>query len=72
MKSDARPERARPAMKNNFWRSLLAVLAGNVIYYGIERYLPTAAQHQIYKIDWGLAVDFWFCLVCYGVVRLIW
>ena len=72
MKSDARPERTRQATKNNFLRSLLAVLAGNLIYYSIERYLPAVAQHQIYKIDLGLAVDFWFCLVCYGVVRLIW
>ena len=72
MKTDARRERARAAMKMNFGRSLLAVLAGNVIYYSVERYLPLAAQHQIYKIDWGLAVDFGFCVVCYGIVRLIW
>jgi hypothetical protein len=25
----------------------------------------------IYQIDWGLAVDFWICLVCYGLVRMI-
>ena len=49
-------------MKPNFWRSLIAVLAGNLIYYGVERYLPQRAQHQIYRVDWGLAVDFWFCL----------
>jgi hypothetical protein len=72
MKTDAGSERARQAVKSNFWRSLLAVVAGNVIYYSVERYLPLGAQHQIYKIDWGLAVDFWFCLVCYAVVRLIW
>ena len=62
----------RPAMKTNFWQSLLAILAGNLIYYSIQKYLPAAAQHHLYKIDLGLAVDFWFCLVCYGVVRLIW
>jgi hypothetical protein len=58
-------------MKANFWRSLIAVLAGNLIYYGVERYLPVRAQHQPYQIDLGLAVDFWFCLVCYGIVKLI-
>lgn len=58
-------------MKGNFWRSLIAVLAGNLIYYSVERYLPDGAQHQIYKIDWGLAVDFWFCLACYGLVKLV-
>jgi len=59
------------AQKQNFWRSLIAVLAGNAIYFGVERYLPLRAQHQLYQIDWGLAVDFWICLVCYGIVRLI-
>ena len=55
----------------NFWRSLIAVIAGNLIYLGMERYLPPRAQHRLYQIDWGLAVDFWFCLACYGVVRMI-
>jgi hypothetical protein len=58
-------------MKLNFWRSLIAVIAGNIIYYSVEHYLPASARHQVYRIDWGLAVDFWFCLACYGVIRLI-
>jgi len=53
------------------WQSLVAVLAGNIIYFSAERFLPLRAQHQPYQIDWGLAVDFWMCLVCYGLVRLI-
>ncbi len=56
----------------NFWRSLISVLAGNAIYFSIERFLPPRAQHQIYAFEWGLVVDFWICLVCYGLVRLIW
>lgn len=59
-------------MKINFRRSLLAVLAGNVVYYAVERYLPPLAQHQVYRIDWGLAVDFGFCALCFALVRLIW
>ena len=55
----------------NFWRSLIAVLAGNAIYYASWQHLPVGAQHQLYQVDWGLAVDFWMCLVCYGIVRLI-
>lgn len=58
-------------MKATFWRSLIAVVAGNAIYYGVERFLPEAAQHQIFKIDLGLAVDFWVCLFCFGIVRMI-
>ncbi len=58
-------------MKRNFWRSFIAVVVGNAIYFSIERFLPVRAQHQLYQVDWGLAVDFWICLVCYGIVRLV-
>jgi hypothetical protein len=58
-------------MKRNFWRSLLAVVAGNAIYFSVMGRLPARAQHQPYRIDWGLAVDFWICLVCYGLLRLV-
>ena len=60
-----------PLWRRSFWQSLIAVLAGNAIYFGVERFLPPPAQHQPYQIDLGLAVDFWICLVCFGLVRLI-
>lgn len=55
----------------NFRRSLLAVLTGNLIYYLLWRFLPSGAQHHFYQLDWGLAVDFCVCLICYGIVRKI-
>ena len=58
-------------MKRNFWRSLIAVLAGNAIYFGIYNHLPSKVQHQPFRIDWGLVLDAWVCLVCYGLVRLV-
>jgi len=58
-------------MKSNFWRSLIAVLAGNAIYFAIVKWLPPRAQHEPFKIDWGLAVDFWLCLFCWGLLRFI-
>jgi hypothetical protein len=58
-------------MKHTFWRSLAAVVIGNAIYFSTEQFLPPRAQHQIYRIDWGLAVDFWICVACYGLIRLI-
>ena len=61
----------RKVFDATFWRALIAVLVGNAIYYGIERYLPLRGQHQLYRIDWGLAVDFWICVICYFLVRLI-
>jgi hypothetical protein len=45
-------------------------LAGNAIYYAVYRYLPPRGQHQVNQIDWGLAVDFWICVICYFLVRL--
>ena len=57
-------------LPGNFWRSLIAVLVGNAIYFSLERHLPLRARHTPYAIDWGLAVDFWMCLVCYGLVSL--
>jgi hypothetical protein len=48
--------------------SLAAVLLGNAIYFGIMRYLPPAAQHRTLILpDLGLLVDFWICLVLYGL-----
>ena len=58
-------------MKRNFWRSLIAILAGNAIYFSVEPWLPIRAQHQPFIIDWGLVVDFWICLFCWGLLRLI-
>jgi hypothetical protein len=58
-------------MKHRLWRYLIAIVGGNAIYFAIERYLPPRAQHQPFQLDWGLAVDFWICLVCYGIVRFI-
>ena len=58
-------------MTRNFKQSLIAVLAGNVIYYGIERFLPVRLQHQVYQLDWGLGVDFLLCLAFYVIARSI-
>jgi hypothetical protein len=72
--SDARSGQATghgTLKKGSFWQSLLAVLAGNAIYFSMQRFLPARAQHHLYQIDWGLAVDFCICLVCYGLVRRI-
>lgn len=58
-------------MKRSVWQPLIAVLAGNVIYWSVERFLPSSIHHELYQVDWGLAIDFCICLVCYGLLRLI-
>lgn len=53
----------------NFWRSLIAVLAGNAVYFLlIAPHLPESARHQYFALDLGLVIDFWVCLAVYGLV----
>jgi len=53
----------------NYLQLLLAVLLGNAAYYALLPSLPQAARHQLFQIDLGLLVDFWFCLVAFGLIR---
>jgi len=60
---------SKPSVIANFLESLLAVLLGNAAYYALAPSLPPAARHQLSEIDLGLLVDFWFCLVAFGLIR---
>jgi hypothetical protein len=53
----------------NFVHALIAVLGGNAIYFLIMPYLPPAARHIAPRLDLGLVVDFWVCLVLLGLVK---
>ena len=55
----------------NFAQSLIAVLAGNLVYFLTMPYLPAAAQHNPMRFDLGVVVDFWFCLVFLGAIKTI-
>ena len=56
-----------------FWHSLVAVVAGNAAYFSLQPYLPGRARHTSFQLDWGLAIDFWFCLVFWGLfARIPW
>ncbi len=60
---------ARQNLWPNFWRSLIAVLIGNAIYFLlVAPHLPERARHHYFALDLGLVVDFWICLVVYGLV----
>lgn len=52
-------------------RMLAAIIAGNVVYFAIESRLPAAAQHHAYHPDLGTLVDFWFCVVFWGLLELM-
>jgi hypothetical protein len=60
---------SKPLVSANFVQSLLAVLLGNAAYYVLMPSLPLAARHKLFQIDLGLLVDFWFCVVAFGLIR---
>jgi len=53
----------------NFFQALVAVLAGNVFYFLLEPHLPLPARHVPPKVDLGMLVDFWLCLVIFGAIK---
>jgi hypothetical protein len=55
----------------NFIHALVAVLGGNAAYFLLGRYLPPGARHVPFQIDLGLVVDFWFCLVVFGLIKTV-
>jgi hypothetical protein len=53
----------------NFLDALVAVLAGNAIYFLLMPHLPTAIRHRLFKEDLGLLVDFLVCTVIFVAVK---
>jgi hypothetical protein len=51
-------------------RYLVAIILGNALYFSLAPYLPSAARHQAFRFDLGTIVDFWFCLLVYGLMEL--
>ena len=53
----------------NLLQALVAIVLGNVVYFVLLPSLPPAARHRPFQPDLGLLLDFWFCLVAYGLIR---
>lgn len=49
---------------------MAAVLLGNAVYFLLMPHLPPGARHAPNRLDLGLVVDFWICLVVYGIIDL--
>ncbi len=59
-------------MPRAFLKSLAAVLIGNAVYFLLlSPLLPPLARHQAFRLDLGLVVDFWVCLVVWGTLELV-
>jgi len=50
-------------------QALFAILLGNAAYFLLSPSFPAAARHRPLALDLGLLIDFWFCLVAYGLIR---
>jgi hypothetical protein len=53
----------------NFVQALAAIVLGNVAYFLLAPTFPSAARHRPFQPDLGMLIDFWFCLVAYGLIR---
>jgi hypothetical protein len=59
----------RKKTMKNFLEALVAVLAGNAIYFLPMPHLPAVARHTLFKEDWGLLVDFAICTTIFVAVK---
>jgi len=63
---------SKGAVPRNFLQSLAAVVLGNAIYFLIMPHLPPVARHSAFRtFDLGIFIDFWICVVVYGILEMI-
>jgi hypothetical protein len=60
---------SKPPVLLNTLQALLAIILGNLVYFLLVPSLPAAARHRPFHLDLGIILDFWFCLVAYGLIR---
>jgi hypothetical protein len=60
---------SKPSVMVNLLQAFVAVVLGNVVYFILAPSLPLLARHRALHLDLGILVDFWFCLVAYGLIR---
>ena len=62
------PPVSKPSVLLNLLQALLAIILGNVAYFLLAPSLPIP-RHRPFQLDAGLVVDFFFCVVAYGLIR---
>ena len=60
---------SKPYVLMNFLEALLAIILGNLVFFAVQPYLPASAHHHAFRTDLGTLVDFFFCVVAYGLIR---
>jgi hypothetical protein len=53
----------------NLLQAFVAIVLGNVVYFVLVPSLPPVARHHPFQLDLGMIIDFWFCVVAYGLIR---
>jgi len=53
----------------NLLQALLSIILGNLAYFLLIPSFPPVARHRPFRMDLGMVIDFWFCLVAYGLIR---
>jgi hypothetical protein len=59
---------SKPLVLQSLLQALGAIILGNVAYFFLASIFPLP-HHQPFQLDAGLLVDFWFCVVAYGLIR---
>ena len=62
------PPVSKTSVLINLIQALCAIVLGNVVYFLLAPSLPLP-RHRPFQLDVGMLVDFWFCLVAYGLIR---
>lgn len=60
---------SKPTVLVNLIQTLLAIILGNIVYFALLPSMPPAARHRPFHLDLGTLVDFFFCVVAYGLIR---
>lgn len=57
-------------MRNKYVQMLVAVLAGNAIFFSVSPFLPERFQHSPFAmVDLGLVIDFVLCTILWIWIR---
>jgi hypothetical protein len=59
---------SKPSVLLSLIQALCAIVLGNVAYFFLAPSLPLP-RHRPFELDVGMVVDFWSCLVAYGLIR---
>lgn len=60
----------RPMAQRLLKQSAAVVLGSLLYFFVLMPHLPPAARHKPYRLDWGLLINAWICLVLYGLIEL--